>query len=143
MLSMKRKLDAFTHSDEESSSSSDETWTPGSDSISGEETSAVLTRSRGATVVQTADDAVLDKVDEVVDCESDFSTTTAEEEEEEDDYDEEEEEESDTEDDEYSDDDSFVTSSSSVNEDEQEEDDENDEEQAEEVCANDDPVHPA
>ena len=140
---MKRKLDAFTHSDEESSSSSDETWTPGSDSISGEETSAVLTRSRGATVVQTADDAVLDKVDEVVDCESDFSTTTAEEEEEEDDYDEEEEEESDTEDDEYSDDDSFVTSSSSVNEDEQEEDDENDEEQAEEVCANDDPVHPA
>lgn len=124
----------------EEEGTSDETWSPSEDDMaddeSGEEATEVETalppapvkrvlRSSGP-VVRPGDEmhAIMDKIDEVIDNESDFSSTTEEDEEEdeesEDDGEEEEEEESDTEEDGYSDDDSFVTS---CDEDEEEEED--------------------
>lgn len=96
----------------EDSEDSDSSWVA-SDEDS-EDTPVVReihTRSRGPVEKVNAD-AILDRVDEVVNNESDFSTTTEEDEEEDEEEDaaEEEEEESSSEDDEYSDDDSFVTS---------------------------------
>ena len=113
-------------SDENEDVTSDETWSPSSedgDEESGEEQVAVepppptrTLRSKGP-VVRPGDEmhAVMDKIDEVIDNESDFSSTTEEEEEddeesEDDGEEDEEEDESDTEEDGYSDDDSFVTS---------------------------------
>ena len=118
---------------EEEDVTSDETWSPSEDEMAddesggeGENTDAEpkppqiqvtrVLRSRGP-VARPGDEMhpIMDKIDEVIDNESDFSSTTDEEEEEdeesdEDDGEEEEEDESDTEEDGYSDDDSFVTS---------------------------------
>ena len=110
----------------EESTTSDETWSPSSENESSEEDEAeegtvkepvAVTRvlRSGGAVVRPGDEmhAIMDKIDEVIDNESDFSSTTDEEEEEDeesDDGEEEEEDESDTEEDGYSDDDSFVTS---------------------------------
>jgi hypothetical protein len=105
---------------------SDETWSfPSSENESSEDEkeepapkllATRVLRSSGA-VVRPGDEmhAVMDKIDEVVDNESDFSSTTDEEEEEDEESDDDgeeddEEDESDTEEDGYSDDDSFVTS---------------------------------
>ena len=123
-------------SDENEGMTSDETWTPSSDDSgdeSGEEAAVeplpppVRTLRSKGPVVRPGDEmhAVMDKIDEVIDNESDFSSSTEEEEEddeesEDDGEEEEEDEESDTEEDGYSDDDSFVTSGE---EDEEEEDD--------------------
>jgi len=123
-----------------SESTSDDTWTPPSSEEEEEGDSMVATvapstrqlRSRGPVPRLVADEVnpIMDKADEEVNNESDFSTTTDEDEEEEDeeeedddDDDEEDDDESDTEEDGYSDDDSFVTS------DEEEDDDADDEEE--------------
>jgi hypothetical protein len=108
----KRKLSDF-ESDSETSTSSDESWSPcESDSPTEVAGDVVRTRSRsGLAAVQEADPAVLQQADAEVNQESDFSTSTEESSEESSDDEEEEEDESDTNDDEYSDDDSFVTSS--------------------------------
>ena len=112
------------HDEGTSDVSSDETWSPSSNGDDEEEvhdqpppppqTTTRQLRSKGP-VTRPGDEmhAIMDKIDEVVDNESDFSSTTESEEEEDDESsenDEEEEDESDTEEDGYSDDDSFVTS---------------------------------
>jgi hypothetical protein len=112
--------------DDESSSSS---WVPSSgeeeddDGECCEQHSAIGTRSRTGFVAMPSDssgiDAIMDRADEDVNRESDFSSESEDEEEEDDDdegsgEEEEEEDEESSDDDFYSDDDSFVTSSSDV-----------------------------
>ena len=129
----KRKFEQ-TDSEEETSEETDSTWNQSScDDESEQEKAAevatldqvnvIHTRSRGVVVRNEGVDAAMDKADEEVNNESDFSTDTdSEEDEEEDEEDEddmdleEEEEEEDTEDDGYSDDDSFITSDEDENE---------------------------
>lgn len=115
----KRKFEDDHKSDEDTTS--DESWSPSSDASSVVERE-IHTRSRGRVTAVSGDiNDIMDKADEEVNNESDFSSTTEEGEEEDDEEsDEEEEDEEDTEDDGYSDDDSFVTS----NEDEEESPDE-------------------
>ena len=131
-----RKEGKLPSDDENSGVTSDETWSPSSSDadIATEKESPPppppirQLRSRGP-VVRPGDEmhAIMDKIDEVVDNESDFSSTTESEDEDDDESseneDEEEDEESDTEEDGYSDDDSFVTSG-----DEEEDDDDEEEE---------------
>ena len=125
-----RKEGQSTDGVEEEEGTSDETWSPSEDEMADDESGdegesnepappqiqvTRVLRSRGP-VTRPGDEMhpIMDKIDEVIDNESDFSSTTEEEEEEdeesEDDGEEEEEDESDTEEDGYSDDDSFVTS---------------------------------
>jgi hypothetical protein len=118
----KRKFEAPHEEDDDSTteSESDSSWAPssveeeeGEEEVSPPVVSTYRTRSRGPAPPKPEDiDATMDRADEVVNNESDFSSTTSEEEEEEEEEsaEEEEEEEEDTEDDGYSDDDSFVTS---------------------------------
>jgi hypothetical protein len=136
--SKKTRKEGQVADDADEEGTSDETWSPSEDEMaddeSGEDTETAppptiptkrVLRSSGP-VQRPGDEMhpIMDKIDEVIDNESDFSSTTDEEEEEdeesEDDGEEEEEDESDTEEDGYSDDDSFVTS---CDEDEAEEDD--------------------
>jgi hypothetical protein len=120
--------------DSATDSTSDSSWAPSSEEEEGEEASPPVvstyqTRSRGPAPPKPENiDATMDRADDEVDKESDFSTTTSEddeeegEEEEEEECSDEEEDEEDTEDDGYSDDDSFITSE----EEEEEEDSNND-----------------
>ena len=134
----KRKFEAQEDdaADSATESESDSSWAPSSAEEEGEEegeepsppvVSTYRTRSRGPAPPKPEDiDATMDRADEVVNNESDFSSTTSEEEEEEEEEsveEEEEEEEEDTEDDGYSDDDSFVTSEEGDEEEEEEEED--------------------
>ena len=111
-----RKEGQSTDGVEEEEGTSDETWSPSEDEMADDESGdegesnepappqiqvTRVLRSRGP-VTRPGDEMhpIMDKIDEVIDNESDFSSTTEEEEE----------DESDTEEDGYSDDDSFVTS---------------------------------
>ena len=142
----------------EEEGTSDETWSPSEDDMADNESSededgATPTPTvpvkralrSGGPVPRPGDEMhpIMDKIDEVIDNESDFSSTTSEEEEEdeesEDDGEEEEEDESDTEEDGYSDDDSFVTS---CDEDEAEEEDDDDEDENEPMQATHDVSEP-
>ena len=132
-LQNRRKEGHLIPSDENASeSTSDDTWTPPSsedETPSADVATPVVTRqlrSRGPVQRPLADavNVIMDKVDEEIDNESDFSTTTDEDEEEEDDSDDDdddEDDESDTEEDGYSDDDSFVTSGEEEDDDDEEE----------------------
>ena len=142
----------------EEEGTSDETWSPSEDEMADDESSednettpvpTIPTKRAlrsGGPVPRPGDEMhpIMDKIDEVIDNESDFSSTTSEEEEEDeesedDDGEEEEEDESDTEDDWDSDDDSLVTS---YDEDEADEDDAEDENEPEPTQATHDVSEP-